>query len=52
MCDLFCKARERGLTTSLDPQFPLFPIEKPWMEPISELLQYVDLLLLDEDEAI
>ncbi len=51
MAALFRQAKMRGLTTSLDPQFVLFPVSTPWMEPLEELLRYTDLLLLDEDEA-
>jgi 2-dehydro-3-deoxygluconokinase len=51
MASLFRMAQDRGLTTSLDPQFVLFPIKTPWMEPLRELLKFTDMLLLDEDEA-
>lgn len=51
MADLFRAAKARGLTTSLDPQFVLFPVDTPWMEPLAELLKFTDLLMLDEDEA-
>jgi len=51
MADLFQEAKAKGLTTSLDPQFVLFLVETPWMEPLRGLLKYTDLLLLDEDEA-
>jgi 2-dehydro-3-deoxygluconokinase len=51
MAGLFRQARQNGQTTSLDPQFVLFPTATPWIEPLEELLRYVDLLLLDEDEA-
>jgi 2-dehydro-3-deoxygluconokinase len=51
MAQLFREAKQKGLTTSLDPQFVLFPIETPWLEPLRELLRYTDLLMLDEDEA-
>jgi sugar/nucleoside kinase (ribokinase family) len=49
--DLFKEAKNRGLTTSLDPQFPLFAMEPPWMTPIEDLLQHVDILFCDETEA-
>ncbi|MHC1783241.1 MAG: carbohydrate kinase family protein [Anaerolineaceae bacterium] len=51
MGGLFREAREKGLTTSLDPQFVLYPVETPWMEPLIELLKQTDYLFLDEDEA-
>lgn len=51
MAELFREAKSKGLSTSLDPQFVLFPIATPWMDPLRELLKYTDFLLLDEDEA-
>ena len=51
MATLFRAARERGLTTSLDPQFVLFPVATPWLTPLAGLLRFTDLLMLDEDEA-
>ncbi len=51
MAKLFRTAKARGLTTSLDPQYVLFPIDTPWMEPLIDLLKVTDLLMLDEDEA-
>jgi sugar/nucleoside kinase (ribokinase family) len=51
MAALFHDARSKGLSTSLDPQFVLFPVSTPWMDPLKELLKYTDWLLLDEDEA-
>jgi 2-dehydro-3-deoxygluconokinase len=49
--DLFREAKRRRLTTSLDPQFPLHAMEPPWMTPIEDLLQHVDILFCDETEA-
>ena len=51
MAALFRLAKARGLTTSLDPQFVLFPVDVPWLEPLVDLLKVTDVLLLDEDEA-
>jgi len=51
MTNLFREAKSRGLTTSLDTQFVLVPVETPWMEPLVDLLTVTDLLMLDEDEA-
>ncbi|MGD0706864.1 MAG: carbohydrate kinase family protein [Anaerolineaceae bacterium] len=48
---LFKDAKAKGLSTSLDPQFVLFPVSTPWMEPLKEMLQYTDYLFVDEDEA-
>ena len=41
-------AREEGLQTSLDTQMS---ITGNWKKPLSGVLEHVDLLLLDEDEA-
>jgi hypothetical protein len=41
--DLFKTARERGLATSMDPQFPLFALEHPWIVELEDVLPYVDL---------
>ncbi len=49
--DLFHEARRRGQITSLDPQFPLYPLEGRWLVGIERLLPSVDVLLVDEDEA-
>jgi sugar/nucleoside kinase (ribokinase family) len=46
--DLFKKAKERGLTTSLDPDSD--PSGK-WDESIFEVLKYVDIFLPNENEA-
>jgi 2-dehydro-3-deoxygluconokinase len=51
MAGLFQKAKAKGLSTSLDPQFVLFPVTTPWLAPLKELLKFVDLLFVDEDEA-
>ncbi len=51
MAALFRLAKARGLTTSLDPQFVLFPVGVPWLEPLVELLKVTDVLMVDEDEA-
>jgi 2-dehydro-3-deoxygluconokinase len=51
MAALFRSAKARGLTTSLDPQFVLFPVDVPWLEPLVDLLKVTDVLMLDEDEA-
>ena len=49
--ELFREAKSRGLTTSMDPQFPLFAMEPPWLPPLEEVLPYVDILFCDETEA-
>jgi sugar/nucleoside kinase (ribokinase family) len=49
--DLFREARGRGLLTILDPQFPLFSMQDPWIRGMEDLLPWIDLLLCDENEA-
>lgn len=49
--DLYKLAHERGLITTLDPQFPLFAMQPPWMPALEDVLSYVDILLCDEHEA-
>lgn len=49
--DLFREARQRGIRTSLDPQFPLIPMQPPWISSLEDMLPYTDLLLVDETEA-
>ena len=49
--DLYHKAKERGLTTTIDPQFPLFAMQPPWMDALSDVLPSIDVLFCDEHEA-
>jgi 2-dehydro-3-deoxygluconokinase len=49
--DLFRQARTRGLTTSIDTQFPLKPLPPPWLTAMADILPYVDVLFADEREA-
>jgi sugar/nucleoside kinase (ribokinase family) len=51
LAEVFRLARERGLSTSLDPQSLLYPYAGSWSEPLREALRYTDLLLLDAYEA-
>jgi len=48
---LFAEAKRRGVTTSMDPQFPLFAMDPPWMRAIMDILPHVDILFCDETEA-
>jgi len=48
---LFRNARQSGLKTALDTQFPMSPVEPPWMPCFGELLQYVDIIFTDEAES-
>lgn len=50
--ELLRAARARGQMVSLDPQFPLYPIEGRWMPGVEKLLPHLDALLVDEDEAL
>lgn len=48
---LFKDANRKGHITSLDPQFPLYPVDQSWMEPLVDVLPYTDYVILDENEA-
>jgi sugar/nucleoside kinase (ribokinase family) len=45
------QARARGQMVSLDPQFPLYPVEGRWLRGVERLLPHLDVLLVDQDEA-
>lgn len=49
---LYRKAKDLGLLTSLDTQFPLVPVEGTWRKCFGDLLQYVDILFTDETEVL
>lgn len=51
LCDIYHTARERGLLTTMDPQFPLVGLEVPWLPALEDVLPYVDILLCDQHEA-
>ncbi|HVO42729.1 MAG TPA: carbohydrate kinase family protein [Aggregatilineales bacterium] len=48
---LLREARARGQMVSLDPQFPLYPVEGRWLPGIERLLPHTRVLLVDQDEA-
>lgn len=50
--DLFKMGKEQGVKITMDPQFPLQNMEKPWLDAFGDILQYVDILLIDENEAL
>ncbi|MFX0070148.1 MAG: carbohydrate kinase family protein [Candidatus Hermodarchaeota archaeon] len=52
LTNLFKDAKKLGLLTSMDPQFPLESIEKPWIKILHPLTPFIDVLLIDESEAI
>jgi sugar/nucleoside kinase (ribokinase family) len=49
---VYQEAKARGLITSLDPQFPLTPLDPPWIRILRPLASYVDVLMVDESEAL
>jgi 2-dehydro-3-deoxygluconokinase len=51
MVELYKEAKTRMLTTTLDPQFPLFAMQPPWMSAVDDILPFVDFLFCDESEA-
>jgi sugar/nucleoside kinase (ribokinase family) len=50
--ELFRKAKQFGLKTALDTQFPMTPLERPWIKHFDNLLGYVDIVFTDEVEAL
>lgn len=50
--NLFKQAKQKGIITSIDPQFPLTPLEPPWINVLKSLIPYIDVLMVDENEAI
>jgi len=48
---LYRLAKQHGLMTSVDTQFPLVPVEGIWMSCFGNLLPDVDILFTDESEA-
>jgi sugar/nucleoside kinase (ribokinase family) len=52
VAQLYRAARARGLTTSFDPQGMLAQYEGAWLDPVREILQYTDILLVDAHEAV
>ncbi|MEW5816601.1 MAG: carbohydrate kinase family protein [Spirochaetota bacterium] len=48
---LYREAQKRGIITSLDPQFPLFKADPPWISFLEDILPYVRLFFCDEHEA-
>jgi len=49
--DIFRLAKARGLVTTMDPQFPLFAMDPPWVTALEDILPSVDYLFCDETEA-
>jgi sugar/nucleoside kinase (ribokinase family) len=49
---VYQEAKTRGLRTSLDPQFALTPLDSPWIRALRPLVPYVDILMVDESEAL
>lgn len=47
MIELFRKAREKGINTTIDTSGAPFKREEPFFEKFNELMKYTDLLLLD-----
>jgi len=49
---VYQEAKAKGLRTSLDPQFPLTPLDPPWIRVLRPLVPHVDILMVDENEAL
>ena len=50
--ELFRKAKQCGLLTALETQFPMTPLERPWIKHFDNLLHYVDIVFMDDVEAL
>lgn len=50
--EIYKEAKRKGLMTSMDPQFPLVPLDPPWMGAIEDILPFVDFFICDENEAV
>ena len=48
---LIKQAKKHGVKVSMDPQFPLQPLDKPWLTVMPDL-KNLDILLVDENEAL
>jgi sugar/nucleoside kinase (ribokinase family) len=49
---LLMKCKKQRIRTSLDPQFPLTYLDPPWLSTLKPLLKHLDILLIDEFEAL
>lgn len=52
LLNLFKEAKEKGIIISMDPQFPLSPLEPPWINVIEPFIPYLDYIMMDENEAL
>jgi len=51
LAGVFREARQRGIRTAIDPQFPLVDERPPWSRFCDDALAEADVLLCDEGEA-
>jgi len=51
LASAFQRARDAGVMTALDPQFPLTDVPAPWLRHLDDVLPHVDVLLCDELES-
>lgn len=49
--EIIRNAVEQGVKISIDTQFPLKPLEKPWLNALPDCLDLVDIMFMDENEA-
>lgn len=50
--DLIQKAVDQDVRISIDTQFPLKPLDPPWLSVLPDKLDSIDILLMDEREAL
>jgi len=51
LASVFGRAREAGVLTALDPQFPLTDMPAPWLPHFADVMPHVDVFLCDEHES-
>ena len=52
LASTFKSAKDAGVMTALDPQFPLTDMPAPWLPHIEDVLPHIDVLLCDERESL
>ena len=49
---LYKKAKQKGIITSIDTQFPTKSIKTPWLLEIEDIIRFTDVLIADEHEGM
>jgi sugar/nucleoside kinase (ribokinase family) len=51
LVEIYREARQRGIITTMDCQFPVWAMPSPWLPALDDILPYIDLFFCDETEA-